>query len=78
MLQHFKGKLQDLCLGIDTTATDVINNFELFVWKLGKVKDTDWSDDKKVQEFKDKVTSEDYDIECHVHTGNFKELTNLI
>eukprot|EP00957_Ditylum_brightwellii_P208800 15358978-Ditylum_brightwellii.AAC.1 len=46
--------------------------------KLGKLEGTDWSDNKKVQEFKDKVTNKDYDMECCVHTGNFKELINLI
>eukprot|EP00957_Ditylum_brightwellii_P172550 13136291-Ditylum_brightwellii.AAC.2 len=48
MAQHFEGKLRDLCLDINVTATNFINNFKRFIQKLGKLEGTDWSDDKKV------------------------------
>eukprot|EP00957_Ditylum_brightwellii_P127875 9751565-Ditylum_brightwellii.AAC.1 len=48
MIQHYEAKLHDLHLDIDTTATDFINNFKLYVWKLGRLKGVVWSDDKKI------------------------------
>ena len=77
MIEHYENKLRNLSLDSDTTATECINNFELFVRKLEKLEGT-WSDDKKFREFKSQVTSDLYDTECRIHNGNFKELIGII
>ena len=46
----------------------------MWVRKLEKLEGHDWSDDKKVREFKNNVIDEDYDTECRVHSGTFQEL----
>ena len=73
MIAHYEAKLKGLFLDRDTTATEYINNFELYVRKLEKLEGV-WSDDKKVREFKDRITDADYDTETRVHTGDFNSL----
>ena len=50
MVAHYEGKLDDLTLDNDTTATEFINSFELYVRKLEKL-ETNWTDEKRCQEF---------------------------
>ena len=73
MISHWEGKLTALYLDKDTTATEYINNFEMYVRKLTKLGET-WSDDKKVREFKENVDDPDYDTEVRVHDGDFEQL----
>lgn len=77
MIEHYESKLRNLSLDNDTTATEFINHYEMYVRKLEKL-EGDWSDDKKVREFKARVTSDLYDTECRVHTGDFKDLVKII
>lgn len=77
MIQHWESKLNSLALDVDTAATEYINYFEMYVRKLDKLGEN-WSDDKKVREFKAHVTDPDYEVECRVHTGNFAALVATI
>ena len=74
MIGFYEKKLENLVLDVDTTATEYIDSFEMWVRKLEKLEGHDWSDDKKVREFKNNVIDEDYDTECRVHSGTFQEL----
>eukprot|EP00957_Ditylum_brightwellii_P098985 7540171-Ditylum_brightwellii.AAC.1 len=78
IVQHYEAKLRNLYLDINVTATDFINNFELYVQKLGKLEGVDWLGNKKVCEFKDKVTDKDNGMECCIHSGDFKTLIQSI
>ena len=73
MIAHYEGKLNALILDNDMTATEFINNYELYVRKLEKLEGP-WTDDKKVREFKDRVVADDYDTEVRIHTGTFADL----
>ena len=73
MLEHYSTKLDALILDNDTTATEFINNFDLFVRKIEKI-DGGWSEEKKIREFKKRVTSKDYDVEKRTHKTTFKDL----
>ena len=73
MLEHYSTKLDALILDNDTTATEFINNFDPFVRKIEKI-DGGWSEEKKIREFKKRVTSKDYDVEKRTHKTTFKDL----
>ena len=78
MVAHYEGKLEDLTLDNDSTATKYINSFELFARKLEKLEGA-WSDEKRCREFKDRVSEEsDYDTEIRTHSGNFDELIKAV
>ena len=77
MLEHWSTKLDNLELDDDTTATQFINSFEKFVRKLEQVEKSPWSEEKKIREFKKRVTSEEYDVEKRVHDDGFAELINV-
>ena len=64
-------------LDADTSATEYINNFEMYARKLVKLGET-WSDDKKVREFKRSVSDSDYDMEVRIHSGTFTELVEIV
>ena len=78
MIEHHEKKLENIYFYTDTTATEYINSFEMWVRKLEKLEGNDWSDNKKVREFKNNVSDEDYDTECRVHSGTFLELIKKI
>ena len=73
MISHWESKLNTINLDADTSCTEYINNFEMFVRKLTKLGET-WTDDKMVREFKQRVDDPDYDTEVRTHTGNFEDL----
>ena len=75
MISHWESKLAHLTLDKDTTATQFINEFEMYVRKLVKLNEV-WSDEKMVREFKDRISDEDYDLESRVHEGTFAELVS--
>ena len=77
MINHWERKLSGIALDQDTSATEYINNFEMYVRKLVKLGEN-WSDDKKIREFKKGVTDDDYDTEVRVHTGNFEKLIETV
>ena len=66
MLEHYSSKLDSLILDDDSTATEFINNFDIFVRKIEKF-DGKWSEEKKIREFKRRVMSNDYNIEKRTH-----------
>jgi hypothetical protein len=74
MIDFYIGKLNALALDRVTTATEFINNFCSYMRKLESLEDVTWSDEKKLREFKNRVTDEDYDTEKCVHDGNFESL----
>lgn len=73
MISHWETKLNSINLDQDTSCTEYINNFEMFVRKLTKLGET-WTDDKMVREFKQRVDDPDYDTEIRIHTGDFAAL----
>ena len=78
MVAHYEGKLDDLLLDNDSTATEFINSFELFIRKLEKLEGP-WSDDKRCREFKDRVSeNSDYDTEIRTHVGIYDDLIKAI
>ena len=78
MVAHYEGKLDDLMLDNDSTATQFINSFELYVRKLEKL-EAEWTDDKKCREFKDRVSDQsDYDTEVRTHSGDYDSLVRAI
>jgi hypothetical protein len=74
MIEYYSNKLDSLELDRDTTATEFVNKFDSYVRKLEKLENAAWSDEKKVREFKKRVTDEDYDTEKRVHNSNFDNL----
>ena len=48
MISHWESSLDATVLDADTSVTEYINNFEMYVRKLVKLGET-WSDDKKVR-----------------------------
>ena len=74
MIEYYSNKLDSLELDRDTTATEFVNKFDSYVRKLEKLENAAWSDEKKVREFKKRVTDEDYDTEKRVHNSNFDDL----
>ena len=64
-------------LDIYTSATEYISNFEIHVHKLVKL-GKNWSDDKKVREFKKYVLDPDYDTEVRIHKGTFVQLVEIV
>ena len=77
MISHWERKLANISLDQDTSATEYINNFEMYVRKLVKLGEN-WSDDKKIREFKKGVLDDDYDTEVRVHSGNFDKLIETV
>ena len=77
MIFYWERKLGDVVLDVDTSATEYINNFEMYVRKLTKLGEN-WTDDKKVREFKKGVSDPDYDTEVRVHKGNFAKLIETV
>lgn len=76
MAEHYYNKLDNLYLDNDTTATEFINKFDLYVRKIESF-DASWSETKKVREFKKRITSEDYDVEKRTHKSG-QPLADLI
>ncbi len=75
MIFYWERKLLgDVVLDVDTSVTEYINNFEMYVRKLLKLGEN-WTDDKKVREFK---ADPDYDTEVRVHKGNFAKLIETV
>ena len=64
-------------LDVDTSATEYINNFEMYVRKLMKLGEN-WTDNKKVRESKKSVSHPEYDTEVRVHKGNFSKLVEAV
>ena len=79
MISHWENKMDKTALDVDSTsATEYINNFEMYVRKLVKL-GKNWSDDKrKVREFKKSVADPDYETEVRVHNGNFAKLIETV
>ena len=77
MIHHWEQKLKSITLDKDTSATEYINSFEMYVRKLVGLGES-WSDDKKIREFKLNVTDPDYDTESRVHNGSFADLVKVI
>ena len=80
MMEHYSSKLDALTLDNDTTATDFINDFDIYLRKIEKF-DGAWSDEKKVREFKKRIVSSDYDVEKRTHTsqkGSYEDLVQSI
>ena len=50
MIHHWERKLIGIALDKDTSATEYINNFEMYVRKLMKLGEN-WTNNKKVREF---------------------------
>ena len=74
MLNHYSTKLDALFLDDNTSATEYINKFDLYVRKIEKL-DGLWSEEKRLREFLKRVTSQDYDVEKRVHNkSTFKDL----
>ena len=73
MMDHYNSKLDNLELDNDTTTMKFINAFDLFVQKIGKIEGK-CNEAKKIQEFKKRVSSEDYDIEKRSHKSTFADL----
>ena len=73
MIAHWEKKLRNLQLDQDTSATEYINSFEMYVRKLTELGEN-WSDAKKVREFKFNVIDEDYDT----YSGDFAELRSKV
>ena len=66
MLNHYSTKLDVLYLDDNTSATEFINKFDLYMRKIEKL-DGAWSEEKRLREFLKCVTSQDYDVEKRVH-----------
>ena len=77
MISHWESKLDSLSLDNDTTCTEFVNLFEMYVRKLTKLGET-WGDDRMVREFKSRVHHEDYDTEVRTHEGQFKDLIKIV
>ncbi len=77
LISYWERKLDGVTLDKDSSATEYINNFEMYVRKLTKLSEN-WSDDKMCREFKRGVSDSDYETEVRVHTGNFKSLVDIL
>ena len=77
MISFWERKLNSVTLDRDTSATEYINNFEMYVRKLTNLGEN-WTDDKKVREFKSGVDDPDYDTEVRVHKGTFDNLIETV
>ena len=77
MISHWENKLESTVLDTDTSATEYINSFEMYVRKLVKLGES-WTDDKKVREFKKSISDPDYDTEVRIHKGKFTELVEIV
>ena len=51
MISHWEIRLESTVLDVDTSATEYIKKFDMYVRKLIKIGEN-WTDDKKVREFK--------------------------
>ena len=77
MIQHWEAKLNALNLDDDTTATDFINFFEMWVRIIEKM-DGAWSDSKKKREIKSRIKDEAYETEVRTHTGTYQDLIDSL
>ena len=77
MIQHWEAKLNSLFLDEDTSATDFINFFEMWVRKIEKM-DGAWSDSKKKREIKSRIKDEAYETEVRTHTGTYQDLIDSL
>ena len=77
MISHWESILESTVLDVDTSATEYINNFEMYARKLMKHGEN-WTDNKKVREFKKSVSDPDYDTEVRVHKGKFSKLVETV
>ena len=64
-MEHFEAKAKDLKLSSDTSTTNYMNIFKLYVQKLEKLEGS-WIEEKKIQEFKDRVRDEDCDTKLRL------------
>ena len=77
MVSHWETKLDGITLNSDSSATEFINNFEMYVRKLTKLGEA-WGDDKQIREFKARVDDSDFDTEVRIHDGNFADLIKVV
>ena len=77
MISHWESKLESTVLDVDTSNTEYINNFEMYVRKLMKIGEN-WTDDKKVREFKKSVSYPDYNTKLRFHKENFAKLVETV
>ena len=70
IISHWESKLDATSLDQDTSATDYINNFEMYTQKLEKISEN-WTDKKRVWEFNKCVSDIDYDTKFRIHEGAF-------
>ena len=77
MIHFWERKLNSVTLDVDTSATEYINNFEMYIQKLTNLREN-WTDDKMVREFKKGVDDPDYDTEVRVHKGTFDKLIETV
>ena len=62
---------------MDTPATEFIDKFEIYVRKLEKY-EGQWSDFKKVREFKKRVTDDGYETEIRTCKAGYDELIETV
>ena len=75
IVKHYSNKLRSLFLDRDNSASNYINDFEIYVRKIEKYEGA-WSEDEKIREFIENVTDEDYDTEMRVHDDSYANLIN--
>ena len=75
IVKHYSNKLRSLFLDRDNSASNYINDFEIYVRKIEKYEGA-WTEDKKIREFIENVTDEDYDTEMRVHDDSYANLIN--
>ena len=77
IVKHYSNKLRSLFLDRDNSASNYINAFEIYVRKIEKYEGA-WTEDKKIREFIENVTDEDYDTEMRVHDTSYANLINAL
>ena len=77
LISYWERKLRNVTLDKDSSATEYINNFEMYVRKLTKLGEN-WSNEKMCREFKKGVSDSDYETEVRVHSGTFKSLVDKL
>ena len=77
IIDYWDTKLQSLRLDVDTPATEFVNKFEIYVRKLEKY-EGQWSDFKRVREFKKRVTDDGYETEIRTCKAGYDELIETV
>ena len=75
IVKFYSNKLRNLFLDRDTSASNYINDFEIYVRKIEKYEGP-WTENKKIREFIENVTDEDYDTEMRVNDDSYANLIN--